>query len=96
MPKLVKLVKSSSTLLAEELAPFITPSAAEAPFVRLRVCRFLCLPPWRDVAAELYAQGLLNADLCMVILIFAVNSSDCLSNLSSRSVVIRHRSAIGG
>ena len=28
-------------------------------------CQLLHLPPWQDVAAELHAQGLLNADLSL-------------------------------
>ena len=62
MPKLVKLVGPSSTLLAEGLSPlWFARSAAAGPSVRLRVCQILRLPPWRDVVVKLYTQGLLNA-----------------------------------
>ena len=58
MLKLIKLVGPSSTL-TEELSPFFTRFAAEAPLLRLPV--FVS----DFTSAELYAPGLLNADLSL-------------------------------
>ena len=66
LPKLVKLVGPSSTLLAEELSPIcLARSAAVASSVRLQVFLSVCTSASvaRRGCQELHAQGLLNADL---------------------------------
>ena len=61
--KLIQLIGPASTLFAKELSPCFAQSAV-ASSVRLRVLGLMTrLPPWRDVVAELHAQGPLNADL---------------------------------
>ena len=60
-------------------------------------CQFLRLPPWEDVAAELHAQGLLNADLCFSpwgILVLDHSSLSCASDITQRNspiVVLKNK-----
>ena len=61
IPKLVKLIGPLSTL-AEELSPFFARKLERPSYVCESFRLFLHLPPWRDVAAELHAAVLLNAD----------------------------------
>ena len=67
LPKLVKLVGPSSTLLLEELSPFTTQSAAEAPSVRLQalVSGSTSASLARRGCRALYSRLLLNADLTL-------------------------------
>ena len=87
MLKLLELAGSASTLAEElslcnasfDLLQWRPPCACESS------CQFLRLPPWRDVAAELHLESLLNADfLC---------SSPCRRAFRGRSGLSIYRSS---
>ena len=67
MSKLIDLVFGpGSTRRAEKLSPRIACTAVAGPPCALESwCLRAYLPPWRDVAAERHALGLLHADVSL-------------------------------